>query len=141
MGHHWGFSAFPRFVLLKPEVLRWADAFFVATQIVHLGVAEWDLESGRIAWSPTLERLYGLPVGSFAGTQEAFLALVCPEDRREVRGAIEHVVEFHVNYEIEFRVLTVRGMIWLRSEGVVLMRGDRPVLFEAVRQIAQEGVW
>jgi hypothetical protein len=80
-----------------------------------------------------LERLYGLPVEPFSGTQEAFLALVWPEDRLEVRGAIEHVVEFHVNYELEFRVLTERGMIWLRSEGVVLMQGNRPVLFEAVR--------
>jgi GAF domain-containing protein len=35
------------------------------------GTWEWDMQTDRVTWSPGLERIYGLEVGTFPGTLEA----------------------------------------------------------------------
>ena len=39
-----------------------------------------NIQSGVNRWTPELEVLYGLPRGSFPGTQEAFARMVHPDD-------------------------------------------------------------
>ena len=50
----------------------------LAQQAAGIGTFEWNIQSGVNRWTPELEALYGLPRGSFPGTQEAFAKMVHP---------------------------------------------------------------
>jgi len=52
----------------------------LAQQAAGIGTFEWNIQSGVNRWTPELEVLYGLPRGSFPGTQEAFAKMVYPDD-------------------------------------------------------------
>jgi PAS domain-containing protein len=52
----------------------------LAQQAAEIGTFEWNIQSGVNRWTPELEVLYGLPRGSFPGTQEAFAKMVHPDD-------------------------------------------------------------
>ncbi|MCU0565445.1 MAG: PAS domain-containing protein [Oculatellaceae cyanobacterium Prado106] len=55
-----------------------------------LGHSLWTLSSQPISilWSPTLEQIYGLPPGVFAGTFDTFIDLIYEDDRDQVRAEI-----------------------------------------------------
>jgi PAS domain S-box-containing protein len=52
----------------------------LAQQAARMGTFEWNLRTGVNTWTPELETMYGLPVGGFGGTQQAFENLVHPDD-------------------------------------------------------------
>jgi PAS domain S-box-containing protein len=57
-------------------------------QVIELAGIGYSVQSTAdqvIRWSPQLEQLYGLKVGTFAGTFEAFISLVYVEDQDYVR--------------------------------------------------------
>src|SRR4051794_13980934 len=56
-----------------------------AQETADIGTFDLDLDSGVLTWTPTLERMYGLPPNSgFQGTRADWLALVHPDDRDRV---------------------------------------------------------
>ena len=59
-----------------------------AQEVAHIGswVAELD-GSSRIGWSGETHRIFGVPLGKFEGTSEAFFAFLHPDDRDAVRAA------------------------------------------------------
>ncbi len=58
-----------------------AEQLKLAAKYGRLGTFVWDAKSNTSRWSEEIEELYGLKPGSFAGTYEAWLELVHPEDR------------------------------------------------------------
>ena len=60
----------------------------LAQQVARVGTFEWNIKSGVNRWTPELEIIYGLPPGSFPGTQAAWEELVHPEDREKVVRAV-----------------------------------------------------
>ena len=59
-----------------------------AQHIAHIGSWEWDAVRNVVAWTDELYRIYALEKESFAGTYEAFLERVLPEDREYTRTVI-----------------------------------------------------
>ena len=49
----------------------------------------WDVSTGAVEWSEGIEGLVGLPPGAFGGTFEGYQAVLHPDDRAQVLGAIE----------------------------------------------------
>lgn len=43
----------------------------IAMDAGHMGSWDWDISSGEVRWSPSLEQIHGVPVGSFGGTVDA----------------------------------------------------------------------
>src|SRR5262249_12043345 len=68
---------------------REAEAAALATQeqlrlaqrAARIGTFDVNLQTGVNTWTPELERIHGLPVGGFAGSQAAWEELVHPDDR------------------------------------------------------------
>ncbi len=50
----------------------------------RMGSWRWDIARGRVSWSPEMEAAYGLEPGTFAGTYEAFVENVHPDDRERI---------------------------------------------------------
>jgi len=99
-----------------------------ALEAAHMGHWTWDVDSGKVSWSENLEDVHGIPRGSFAGTFEAFLALVHPDDRARVRETVDVAFRSGRRYDIEYRVRRPDGAIeWIAGTGEVELRDGKPV--------------
>ncbi|HJQ83982.1 MAG TPA: MASE1 domain-containing protein [Candidatus Binatia bacterium] len=102
-------------VVVSEERLR------LALDAGRMGVWDWNILSGEVTWTENLAPIHGLAPGDFPGTIEGFDALVHPEDRERVRGAIARAVEDATGYEVEFRNPRPDGTIgWISGKGHVL---------------------
>lgn len=98
-----------------------------AQHLARLGNWHRDLQTGRVAWSRELLRIFGLTETQFGGTFEAFIDKVHPDDRDRVRNEAERaVVErrplshyFRILVGAEERVIHVRGAPVLDEAGNV----------------------
>ncbi len=97
-----------------------------AQRTAHVGSFEWDISTNTVAWTDELHRIYGLEPGKFAGTIEAFLEKVHPDDveltRRVVREALRRPGPFDYDHRIiradgSVRSLHTRGEVVQDAEG------------------------
>jgi PAS domain S-box-containing protein len=87
----------------------------------RMGAWEWEIASGRVIWSPSLEQIHGLEPGTFPGTFEAYQADIHPEDRERVLGAIRRCLETGEDHEMEYRIVTPAGETrWVAARGRIL---------------------
>jgi PAS domain S-box-containing protein len=92
----------------------------LAQQVSHVGTFEWNIQTGVNHWTPELEAMYGLPPGGFAGTQEAWEALVHPDDRPEAVRRVQKAMK-DGDFEGEWRVTWPDGTVrWLVGRASVL---------------------
>ncbi len=97
----------------------------LALRAADFGVWDWDLRSGRVYWSETIEGFFGLPSGSFPGTHAAYLDLIYLEDRGSVLQAVQNAIEGRAAFEIEHRVVRPDGTLhWLAWSGQVMKDPD-----------------
>ena len=102
-----------------------AQRLVLALNAARMGVWDWDVATGEVRWSGELEPLHGLPKGGFAGTYEAFSALIHPDDRERVESAIRKAVEARAPYEEQFRILGADGVArWTDARGQVVEDGS-----------------
>jgi PAS domain S-box-containing protein len=101
----------------------------LALEAGRMGVWDWDIATGKVKWSASLEPLHGLRPGTFSGTFEAFQELVHPDDRELVNRAIACAVADGSPYELEFRNQWPDGTVhWMSAKGTVLRdEGGRPI--------------
>jgi two-component system, cell cycle sensor histidine kinase and response regulator CckA len=89
-----------------------------ALEGARVGIWEADITSGIVRWSTTLEALHGLAPGSFAGSFQAFLDLIDPEDRPNVAATIEKGTRLRVDWNIQYRTRWPDGSVhWINSTG------------------------
>ncbi len=99
----------------------------VALRAGKAGTFDWDIKNNVNYWSPEIEKLYGVPPGTFAGTFEAWTDLVFPEDAAAAKAAVEFALKTGA-FSGEWRVRRPDGsVIWLAATAVVLFdKGGRP---------------
>ncbi len=86
----------------------------LALRAARMGVWVQDLRTGHIDWSPEVRDIIGVP--DFAGTLEAWTALVHPDDRAPATAAFETAVAEAREYAVEFRVVRPDGsQRWLSN--------------------------
>jgi len=85
-----------------------------------LGAWEWNIETGQITWSPTLEKIHGIPEGSFAGTFEAYQSDVHPDDMQLLNDSITEALQSGT-YGITYRIVRPDGKTrHLTASGLVV---------------------
>ena len=90
------------------------DRLLLAHEAARMGTFEWNIQTGVNIWSPELEAMYGLPRGSFAGTQPAWEMLVHPDDRESAIGSVQRAMATREPVEAEWRVTWPDGSVhWL----------------------------
>jgi PAS domain S-box-containing protein len=106
---------------VEAELRESEECLRLALSASRMGMWNWNIQTGQIAWSDNLEALFGLEPGEFDGSFEMFAARLHPDDRDRVLAAIAHAIATGEDYDIEFRVLYANGKIrWALSQGKVL---------------------
>ncbi|MEO8258987.1 MAG: PAS domain-containing protein [Acidobacteriota bacterium] len=107
------------------EALRTAEERMrFALQNANVGVWDMNYRTGTLRWSETVEAQYGVPPGTFAGTIEAFVARVHPDDRAGVRETFRKAAESGADFSFHHRSIWPDGTVrWLSGAGRVQL-GD-----------------
>jgi len=117
----------------EEQALRSEERLLFALDAASMGTFEWNLVSNTVRWSPNLERVHGLPLGTFDGTFQSYEREIHPEDHDRVLNTVTRAVEDGTPYEIEYRIVTPTGMTkWLEGKGRVEYDGGRPARLTGV---------
>ncbi len=105
-----------------------------ALDAANMGTWDWDLKTQSVRWSDNVERLHGLPAGSFDGTFESYSREIHPEDREKVLGSIKRALATGSPHEVEYRIVAPDGTVrWVEGKGRVEHGPDgRPVRMTGV---------
>ncbi len=91
-----------------------------AQHIAKMGSWEWDIVRDESVWSDELFSLYGIDPEQFAGDFDAFLQRIHPEDRHQVRSALEACFAGDDSFTWQARVVRPDGEErWFRCLGQV----------------------
>ena len=106
---------------LYDELKRARDRLGVALEAGQLGSWEWNIAAGRIHWSPTLERIHGVPEGSFKGDFESYQSDMHPDDRGRVLEHVRKTIEGPGReYQVRYRIVRPDGAVrWLEARAVI----------------------
>jgi PAS domain S-box-containing protein len=114
----------------REEALRCSEErYALAQKAGNIGSWDWDIATGGLQWSETIEPMFGFERGEFEGTYDAFLRCVHPDDRQSLIDAINSCVEKGVEYDNEHRIVHPDGSVhWVRETGDVIRdRNDNAV--------------
>jgi PAS domain S-box-containing protein len=90
----------------------------LALEAGRMGTWEYDLSTGVVQWSAAIERMHGIPVGSFAGTFEAYQSDLHPEDREWVLEKVRKNIERGTEHQLLYRIIRPDGAVrWLEAFG------------------------
>ena len=97
----------------------------LAAEAGRLGTWEWELPSRRVLWSPEIERIHGLELGTFPGTFEAFQADLHPDDRERVLAQVEDTIANRTPYLMEYRIIRPDNEVrWIEARGQMFLGAD-----------------
>jgi PAS domain S-box-containing protein len=117
----------------EEQALRSEERLLFALDAASMGTFEWNLARNTVRWSPNLERVHGLPPGTFDGTFQSYEREIHPEDHDRVLSTVRRAVDEGTAYEVEYRIVTPSGGIkWLEGRGRVEYEGGRPVRLTGV---------
>jgi len=93
----------------------------IALEAGRMGVFEFDIRSGKVSWSPNLEKIHGLAPGTFGGTFEDFKRDIHPDDLNRVLNRVQQTIrEKKTDYGIEYRIIKPNGeTAWVEARGRV----------------------
>jgi len=83
-----------------------SDTLERSLKLLDVGVWEWSPASGAIAWTPAVERIYGMPPGSFTGDFEQVLTFIHPDDRDAWRRDVDRCLAGEADHDVIFRIVT-----------------------------------
>ncbi len=97
------------------------ERYALAQRAANIGSWDWNIETGSLHWSESIEPLFGFARGEFKATYEAFLECVHPDDRQYVIDSVNACVEDGKDYAIEHRIIWPNGTIrWVVETGNVI---------------------
>jgi PAS domain S-box-containing protein len=90
----------------------------LALEAGRMGTWEWTVATNEVIWSPSLEAIYGLAPGTFAGTFAGYQKDMHAEDREHVLGAIARTLKQGEDHHLEYRIILPDGSIrWVEGRG------------------------
>lgn len=108
----------------------------IALQAGQMGTWEWDITTGQVTWSETLEAIHGIAPGTFPGTYEAYCSDIHPEDRNCVTDTIAKTLAEGSDHWITYRIVLPDDRVrWVEGRGHLFVDDDemgRPVRMSGV---------
>ncbi len=93
----------------------------LALDAAQLGIWDWNIQTNEVQWAGNVHTIFGVTPETFAGTYEAYLQLVHPQDLDRLLAAINRSIQGQDDYRIEHRILWPDGTLrWVACRGDVL---------------------
>ena len=104
-----------------------------AMDAASMGTWDWDLTTNSVRWSENLERIHGLPPGTFDGTFASYEREIHPDDRARVLASARRALDEGLPHDVEYRIVAPDGTVrWVEGKGQVEYEGGRPVRMAGV---------
>ncbi|MEO5819770.1 MAG: ATP-binding protein [Vicinamibacteraceae bacterium] len=101
-----------------------------------LGTWDWDLTRQTVQWSENIERLHGVPAGTFDSTFASYERRIHPDDRDRVMASLRHAITEGTPHDVEYRMVAPDGTErWVEGKGHVDMEAGRAVRMSGVCMI------
>jgi PAS domain S-box-containing protein len=115
---------------------RSEELYAMAQRAAKIGSWEWDIQTGDLKWSETIEPMFGFKTGEFGKTYEEFLNCVHPDDRQFVIDSVNACVEDSKDYDIEHRIVWLDGTVRTVSEtgDVFRDKNGKPIRMRGIVQ-------
>ena len=89
------------------------------------GVWEWNLETDKVVWTESMERLFGIDQGTFEGTYDAFAGYVHPDDLSALEEVIERTMATGEPLKTEYRIQTGDDrQLWVEGRAELIEAAD-----------------
>jgi PAS domain S-box-containing protein len=75
-----------------------------------IGLWDWELRSGKVAWTPELEAIFGLEPGTVK-TYADFRSRVHPDDIERVENERDAAIRRREQFKVEFRIIRADGVV------------------------------
>jgi PAS domain S-box-containing protein len=100
----------------------------LAMEASSTGMWSWEIAEDRVDWSDECYRIHDLEPGTFAGTSQAFNALIHPDDRDPVWSRMNASLCDQADLQLEFRIVRPSGEVrWILNHGRPIFEDGRPV--------------
>jgi PAS domain S-box-containing protein len=95
---------------IEQALIHSLDRLDLAQRAGHIGVFDWDVQSGRLMWTEEEHRLFGIKPGTFAGTIDAWAERLLPEDAERMKEEMRAAMESRLpQMTFAFRIVTPTG--------------------------------
>ncbi|HLW55510.1 MAG TPA: ATP-binding protein [Candidatus Angelobacter sp.] len=107
---------------------RSKESMQLAQRCVGIGIWEWDLQSGRLAWSEEVCRMHGIEPAGFDGRYETWMESIHLDDSWRVQASLGEALNKGGDSEVQYRVsLPDKSLHWLELRGQTIAMGNTPV--------------
>ena len=115
---------------------RSEERLLFALDAASMGTWDWDLVTNQVVWSENLERIHGLPPGTFDGTFASYEREIHPDDRARVLASAERAMREGTPHDVEYRIVAPDGTVrWCEGKGRVEFEGGVPIRMSGVCMI------
>ncbi|MEH1932333.1 MAG: AAA family ATPase [Nostoc sp.] len=83
----------------------------LALKSAQIGVWSWDIANDRFDWDEQIYQLFGLTPETFAGTSEALLARLHPDERGLLAQSLSRAINEGVEHNLEYQIIRDDGSI------------------------------
>jgi|GEM_PF-917982 len=110
---------------LAEQTLKDAEELWrFALESSHQGVWDWNIDTGKIFYSPSLKKIYGMSEDE-EGSYSYWEQHLHPDDKEWVRKSAEKALSAQTDYsETEYRFQVKDEFIWIRDRGFVVKRDE-----------------
>ena len=99
-----------------------------AMDAARMGAWQWEIQTGQVIWSSTLERIHCRRPGSFQGTFESVLEDFHPDDIAGFQQTVADALENRRDLHVEYRIVTPEGPIrFLEAHGKLELAAGQPL--------------
>ena len=97
----------------------------MALHAAVMGIWDWEIATGRVAWAGEHGALFGIPRADFGGMIEDVQARVHPDDREQGMAVFRRTVDEGTDFDNTYRVVWPDGSLhWMHSLGKLIRDDD-----------------
>lgn len=89
----------------EAEVRHLTQRLTLATRTAHIGIWEYEPETGNVVWDGTMFEIFGLSPAQFHGRFEDLIARIHPDDLPHLQSLIDETLRTHCDFVTTFRIL------------------------------------
>ncbi|WP_414517162.1 PAS domain-containing protein [Nostoc sp. PCC 9305] len=85
----------------------------LALKAAGMSIWQWNLKTREIVSVGNLKNIFGLNPETFCGNFDTLLDYIHPDDYQKLTSVVNYACDEHVDYNIEFRLLSGGSILWL----------------------------